>query len=110
MFVRLRRTAAKVPVGVVVSPLPAACPSATTTASISRSRAYGTDNLQPDALLCSVFAVLSLHAAEQRFRPGLLNVSCTVLDGTPATVPNARWRKVICDSQETESPETKQPA
>ena len=33
------------------------------------------------------------------------------LDGAKATVPNARWRKVICDSlMEIESPETKQPA
>src|SRR5829696_9128072 len=33
MFVRLRHAAAKVPMSVVVSPLPAACPSATTTVS-----------------------------------------------------------------------------
>ncbi len=33
-----------------------------------------------------------------------------MLDGTIATVRNARWRKVICDSLETSSLETKQPA
>ena len=27
-------------------------------------------------------------------------VPTNVLDGANATVPNARWRKVICDSQE----------
>src|SRR5215207_2748235 len=32
------------------------------------------------------------------------------LDAATATVRNARWRKVICDSLETQSPETKQPA
>jgi len=32
------------------------------------------------------------------------------LDGATATVRNARWRKVICDSLEKSSPETKQPA
>src|SRR4051812_22260293 len=36
--------------------------------------------------------------------------SADALDGTTATVPNDRWRKVICDSQETWSLETKQPA
>jgi len=33
-----------------------------------------------------------------------------VLDGAMATVPNARWRKAICDSLESLSLETKQPA
>ena len=33
-----------------------------------------------------------------------------MLDGAMATVPNARWRKLICDSLEAESLETKQPA
>jgi hypothetical protein len=33
------------------------------------------------------------------------------LDGAAATVPNARWRRVICaESLESLSPETKQPA
>ena len=37
----------------------------------------------------------SRHAAAR-----LAAVPANVLDGATATVPNARWRKVICDSQE----------
>ena len=33
-----------------------------------------------------------------------------MLDGAAATVPNAKLSQVACDSQEIESPETKQPA
>ena len=73
MFGWLRCDAFKVPVIVVVSRLPAAGISARTTASVSRSRAYGPKHF--DQMLCSALAAPSLHVAEQRFRPELLKTT-----------------------------------